>query len=255
MLPEFLGLPQMLGIYWTLEVEVVSYAVVALLFVSGLMNNARLLTALCFVLIGIFALVMFGLLPPARILQWQMLPHNLALIAWGNLFHLSFAHPKTTQSGTKSAQRLPQALTLLTGVLVLTPSFYSLLQYALKGNPDNLRWGIAYPVAMALFVVTYFKIREVPRALVWMGQISYSSYLLHTFVITMLVSMLQTNSTVSNFVGVPLFALLSLVTTTLCASISFAAIEKPAMRLGKRLAQWNQRRYCTDASGTSGQSG
>ena len=80
MLPEVLGFTQMMGIYWTLETEVISYACAAMLFVAGRYNRGRFLGTVCAGLVVVFALMLFGVLPSARLLQWQMLPHNLAII-------------------------------------------------------------------------------------------------------------------------------------------------------------------------------
>jgi peptidoglycan/LPS O-acetylase OafA/YrhL len=180
--------------------------------------------------------MMFGVLPSARILQWQMLPHNLALILWGNLFHLSYTRRNLTDQAPAGANAGRQrTLTLLIAVLVLSPSCYSLFQYAMHGKPDNLRWGVAYPAAFALFLVAFFRVRRVPRAFVWLGEISYSTYLLHPFVVTLLIAMMQGNMVVYEFVDVPLFVIVSLVVTNALAGLSFLVLERPAIRLGKKL--------------------
>ncbi len=236
MLPELFGVPQMLGIYWTLETELISYGFAALLFMSGLFNRVRVLAAFCLVLIAVFASMMFGVLPSARILQWQMLPHNLALILWGNLFHLTYTRQNLTGQAPKHADaRWQRTLTVLMAILVLSPSFYSLIQYLMHGKPDNLRWGVAYPAAFGFFVIAFFHVRQVPRIFVWLGETSYSTYLLHPFVITLLISMVQRNKLATELVGVPFFVVISLVVTNALAGISFLILEKPAIRLGKKL--------------------
>ncbi len=233
MLPELLGFTQLLGIYWTLETEVISYAVAALLLVSGRFDSARWLSVLCGVLVLVFALMMFGVLPSAPILQWQMLPHNLAIILWGSLFHLVF----NAQNAPSAMNLHRRTLTLLMAVVLLSPSGYALLQYALHGKPDNLRWGVAYPAAFAIFLTTFFWIKKVPPWLVWLGQISYSSYLLHVFAITLLSTLVQKSSLAMAWINLPLFVALALLATTLLASLTFVVVEKPAMQWGKALAR------------------
>ena len=76
-----------------------------------------------------------------------------------------------------------------------------------------------------------------PHWLVWLGQISYSSYLLHIFVISQLLELLQKSSLAVDWVGVPLFVLMSLLATTAVANLSFVVLEKPAMGWGKALAR------------------
>ncbi len=235
MLPEPLGRAQMLGIYWTLETEVISYAIAALLFVCGLFNSARFLAATCFLLVLVFAMMMFELLPAARLLQWQMLPHNLALILWGSLFHLTYTRQQASGQGHQGGRHMQQGLTFLIAALVLSPSMYSLIQYAMHAKPENLRWGVAYPSAVALFLLTFFWVRRVPRMFAWIGEISYSTYLLHPFVIALLISIMQENNFAVEWINVPMFAAISLVTTTALAGLSFRVIEKPAIRLGKSL--------------------
>ncbi len=235
MLPELFGIAQMQGVYWTLETELISYAIAALLLAAGWFNDARKLAVICGVLLMVFALMMFEVLPSARILQWQMLPHNLAIILWGSLFHLTHGAQKigTPPPGERALRRI----TLLTAILLISPSCYALLQYAMHGKPEHLRWGFAYPFAFALFLLTFFWIKKVPHWLVWLGQISYSSYLLHVFVISLLLELLQKSSLAVGWVGVPLFVLMSLLATTAVANLSFVVLEKPAMRWGKALAR------------------
>ncbi len=246
MVPELLGFKQMMGIYWTLETELVSYAMAVLLVLASSYNSMRVLGTLCAGLVMVFALMMFGVLPYARLLQWQMLPHNLAIILWGSLFHLAFSAPDAAAK-VQLPSWLPSlhATTLLLGLLVLSPSCYALLHYAMQGGPDQLRWGVAYPVAFSMFLWAYFCIRQVPHWTIWLGQISYSSYLLHSFVVVWLSQLLTPNNQTHNSIDLQLFVALVLLVTTALASISFVAIEQPAMRMGKKLAQ----RYCQRRAG------
>jgi peptidoglycan/LPS O-acetylase OafA/YrhL len=236
MVPELLGAPQMLGIFWTLETEVISYAVAVLLFMGGLFNRPRVLATVCVALVVIFAFMMFGVLPSARILQWQMLPHNLALILWGSLFHLTYGRWNYIDLASElAASNRQKLITAVIAISVLSPSFYSLLQYVTYGNPDNLRWGVAYPTAFGLFLVAFFGLQRVPRFFVWLGQVSYSAYLLHPFVIAFLLSVLKESRSAEELVGIPLFAFIALIATNAVASLSFYLLEMPAIRLGKKL--------------------
>lgn len=248
MMPEFIGFKQMMGIYWTLETEVVSYSLAVLLVVVGQYNSVRSLGLICAALVLIFALMMFGVLPSARLLQWQMLPHNLAIILWASLFHLSFSTPIADARTQRPTRVLHRPVTLLLAILVVSPSFYMLLQYVLHGGHDQLRWGFAYPAAFSIFLLTYFNCKGVSRWMVWLGKISYSSYLLHSFVVILLCNLLERYVVVQDWVSLPLFVALSLMVTTALASVTFVVIEKPAMQWGKKLEQRHREKLLRESA-------
>lgn len=86
MFPSFWSAKAMLGLYWTLEVELVIYLLAVLLVLRGVLFQPVVLAGAMLVLWAVFAAVMFGLLPSPATLEWKSFPYNLMYMLFGVLW-------------------------------------------------------------------------------------------------------------------------------------------------------------------------
>jgi peptidoglycan/LPS O-acetylase OafA/YrhL len=96
--------------------------------------------------------------------------------------------------------------------------------------------------ALTFGVGLWLRRRRVPKALAWLGLISYSLYLLHPLILDAFreVPMLH-NASKGLVVQVPLAVGLIAVVIA-CSAVTYYLVEKPAQRLGHRLAKrWGAR--------------
>jgi len=100
--------------------------------------------------------------------------------------------------------------------------------------------GLTFAVAMLC------RHRQVPRALAWLGLVSYSVYLLHPALIEAYTSVPWTQG--ENFVPMELFLAAVFVAVLLvCCGLTYRFIEAPMQRLGRRVAGRLDARFGPDA--------
>ncbi len=99
--------------------------------------------------------------------------------------------------------------------------------------------GLTFAVAMLC------RHRKVPRALAWLGLVSYSMYLLHPALIEVYTSVPWTQK--ENFVPMELLLVAVFVSVLLvCCGLTYRFIEAPMQRLGRRVASGFDARFGPD---------
>lgn len=232
MIPAVLGVEPLIGLYWTLETELVFYVVAALLAGTGHLFRPASLLAIMAALIVVFAGLMFGVLPAASRLEWQSLPLNLAFMFWGALFHATRFQPPRDTRDVSFREWAPRA----GAALVLAPSAYAFARYLLAGSPDDFRWGVSYPIALALFWGVCAWRRASSGVLVGLGVISYSVYLFHALVVDLLGRALAAGAIGGALASLPAMIAITLVATAALSVATYALVEKPAIAAGRRLS-------------------
>src|SRR6185437_14951783 len=100
--------------------------------------------------------------------------------------------------------------------------------------------GLTFAVAMLC------RRRKVPRALAWLGLVSYSVYLLHPALIEAYASVPFTRN--ENFVPMELLLAAAFVAVLLtCCGLTYRFIEAPMQRLGRRVGARLDARFGPDA--------
>jgi peptidoglycan/LPS O-acetylase OafA/YrhL len=238
MVPAVLGFEPLIGLYWTLETELVFYVAAALLCATGFLFRPVALLAMIAALIAFFAALMFGFLPAASRLEWQSMPLNLAFMLWGALFHATrFSPPRAT--GDVTLQRwLPR----VAAALVLAPSAFVFLRYFHTGSPDDLRWGISYPIALALFWAWCAARRPSTGLLARLGLVSYSLYLFHALVVDLLLKVVDSGAIPGALAPLPVLVAAAVAATSAVSAVTYLAVEKPFVAAGRRIADDKRRR-------------
>ena len=235
MVQTVFGFPDVIGLYWTLRIELVFYALCAGLFVIGGLHWPAWLAAgvvaglLCYV--GGHALR--RLIPsetwPEDLVQFPSYALFLAFMFWGALFrrwHDGRLHFAPTASA---------AVLVLFPLLVCTaPPLIALLNF---WRPTRLGDTVAHALGLGTFILctTCWRLRGPVGA--WLGEISYSLYLFHPIVFYVLFELVR-QGRVPALAGlhVGTYVFLSVLLTIGVASATYYGIERPAIRLGRRMA-------------------
>jgi len=223
MVQAAMGFDDVIGLYWTLFIEVVFYALCLTLFVAGKLYDLtfRSRCALVFLLMalamGMVRAVTERKLPVA-------LPLALSLMFFGSVW-------RQWLLGEHSRQLTRNLVLLLVGFTVLLPP--TLIMAYSKDMGTGETWGrycFTYAVAIVSFVLLTRSVRLNHPALVWLGAVSYSLYLLHP-------SMGMLSALLLRGTDAPplLVALIATVLTLGAAHLCFRYIEHPFIQLGKRL--------------------
>jgi peptidoglycan/LPS O-acetylase OafA/YrhL len=219
MLQKFLGVPDVVGAYWTLQIELIFYVLCALLFLSGQLFRRELVIA--------FALAAAILCAWLRYRTGKELPVALfialALMFLGDCLR---AHA----GGGLSGRRVAWITTAVS--LALAP--ICLLAYKSEG----IRYWLSYSAAIATFLTSFIARGHISRFSLanklgqFLADCSYSVYLLHGTV------GLATARYVYATTGNPGWtALWAIGGTIVLAYLSYRLVEYPGIRLGRKLGQ------------------
>jgi peptidoglycan/LPS O-acetylase OafA/YrhL len=227
MLQQFLGQQNILGVYWTLQIEIVFYVVSAMLFYVRLLHKpegavgAVVFFLLCAVAMGAARYALGIKLPVA-------IPLGLTVMFWGLLWR----HGANAPAGAH-LRRLIISTSLL---VVFAVPVVSLLSYNVDMGFGETwyRYTIAYYAGMALFALLTTKLRITHPVFVWLGAISYSVYLLGPVAQPVVEYVLPYRQLAPY--PVHLMIVLAWVLTVIMAYLSYRFIELPSQKLGKKLA-------------------
>lgn len=219
MLQHFLGVPDILGVYWTLAVELVFYALCAGLFALGWLGRRDRLLAL---LAGLTAATLAS--AALRVgLGW---PLPFAWLGFLGLMVGGAVVRRLDEEGW------PQGIApmALTAVFVAAQIGAVVLVYADPALQRPL-WNEvnAWLAAFITVLVIHARPRFCPPGAVAVGRISYSLYLFHGSVGLAAIAALGLSGASGGLVGI----VVALALSALC----WAAVERPCVHLGHRLVR------------------
>jgi peptidoglycan/LPS O-acetylase OafA/YrhL len=222
MLQGFLGQPHVLGVFWTLHMELMIYLACSVLFALRLLERPDRLLWLALAIYVVDGAVLRPLV--------QGKPFYLRGRMFFILAPLVGAALETWTSGKISGKALAWLIgSLLAGMVTIFT-----MNAAFCSGPDGkldpwqllAPWLVAY-VGFGLLVLG--RKRFSPAALAWAGRISYSVYLLHPLVLMLLMP-----ARLPGWLFLPCLLGGSLVVS----DWTFRLVEDPGMRLGRYLEKW-----------------
>ncbi|MDO9328767.1 MAG: acyltransferase [Pseudomonas sp.] len=208
------------NVTWTLGYEVFFYLALPLAGMVFIYRGSWLQVVLC--LIGIYALY--------QLVGWE---HSLK-----KHFLASFLGGIGAGYWIRRPHLMAWGQTRLAGIIAL-------LALAIAFTAFNRAFNLLPLLLLSLFFVivasgnTLFGALK-PRSIRWLGEISYSTYLLHGFVLWVMVQRLPL---VMDLDARDTWTYLSLLAVCTClliviSSLTFLYIEKPGMSAGRKLLQW-----------------
>lgn len=208
------------NVTWTLGYEVFFYLALPLAAMVFIYRGSWLQVVLC--LIGIYAVY--------QIVGWE---HSLK-----KHFLASFLGGIGAAYWVRKPQLVAWGQTRLAGIIAL-------LALATAFTAFSRAFSLVPLMLLSVFFVvvasghTLFGALK-PRSIRWLGEISYSTYLLHGFVLWLLVQRLPhvlPIDTRETWTFLPLMALCACLLIVI-SSATFLYIEKPGINAGKHLLQW-----------------
>ncbi len=223
MVQAALGFDDVIGLYWTLFIELVFYGLCLALFISGKLYDQtfRARCSLAFLLMALAMAVVRAMserkLPVA-------LPLALSLMFFGSIWRqwLLAEHSKQLTRNLK--------MLLIAFAVLLPPTLFMAYNKDMGNGETWGRYCFTYAVAISSFLLLTRSVRLDHPALVWLGAVSYSLYLLHPSV-ALLSEWLLSNTGAGALVVAVFATLLTLGVAHVC----FHCIESPFIQLGKRL--------------------
>jgi peptidoglycan/LPS O-acetylase OafA/YrhL len=235
MLQSFFSQPHMIGLYWTLQVELIFYGLCALLFYFRLLNQSRIIMLLISLFFMLFVMTqssqaLFGLKINFS-KEFQLFPYLLSTMFLGSLYR------KLHETQAQDTQ-IKRYVLLATFMCLGLPLF--LLMTSLFGfdlTPDAFRFGISHSLAFLLFYIGV-KVMKKPYGLfIWLGTISYSIYLLHPIILQAFVRfVLKSQSPFVQSLHLSIYLVITMGLSIICATLVYNLVEKPAINLGRKIS-------------------
>lgn len=234
MVQEAAGYSSILGLYWTLQTELVFYGLCVLLFLSGLLRSAFALAALT-LLFSCIHLVPWTLgtlgipLPFTASPGVAVLALHLGIMCWGALFRMWY-DSEPLRLWAKAA------VVGFVGCWALLGSYGMAFHYLKADNVPLMQFVMPYSLGVLLFALLASVVRVRAAFLVWLGTISYSLYLLHPVVMNVLLRLVDTGSPWVQGWPTGAYMLATAALTIVLSAATYRWIEQPAMRIGAALA-------------------
>ena len=232
MVPTLFGQIEYMGLYWTLQTEVIFYAIFYLVAWMGLGSSVRFLFVAAGVLNTLFIIEQLWVEPAyleSLHLMIKKLPQHLAIMFWGACLY------KTRKEDYFS----PRVL-ILTGYLLL-PSLVAAFEFAQSGFAGGPPVIQSYATAVTMcFLVFRFHLSVGIFAPI--GRISYSVYLNHAIVLFLYA---KSGMDLGLVGGMIVFTSITLVLSW----VTYALIEAPAIRLSRGLVDLTTRRRIVPVAG------
>jgi peptidoglycan/LPS O-acetylase OafA/YrhL len=219
MLQGFIGQPNVLGVFWTLQVELIIYAMCSILHALGLLERPALLTWLVLA----FFVVEGGILRP-------LLAGKPFFIGGRMFYYLAPLVGAVFERYVSGRVRRGPLVRLLLGLILGVSIIWTVNTLALPADRRHHQvwrllgnWLIAFG-GFALLVAA--RQRYQPPQLAWIGRVSYSIYLLHILVLALL---MPTHWPAWLFL--PALAGMTLA----LSALTFKLVEQPGIALGRAL--------------------
>jgi peptidoglycan/LPS O-acetylase OafA/YrhL len=229
MVQRFIGLPDAIGVYWTLQVELIFYALVAVLLFAGKLADPRT-SVWC--LLGACALSVAVAIPRVVLaVKTPVAPAFSLVVMFGSFVLYHHRHARFLSSR--------QLTILLSGALAILLCCFFLAYRADWGAGDTPgRFTVAYLVGIGLFMA-FMRFNIDTAVLRWLGRVSYPLYLIHVPMRQVIVEFVPT-------LGEAATATLGIVATLILAAIVHRVVELPFVNAGKSaIARYRSLRHAT----------
>ena len=244
MIQSVFGAPDVMGLYWTLRLELIFYLACALLFTFRVLHQPRWLV------VGLLGgPIAFAVLP--RCVHWlnpasagpflnYLTEYGLfiAIMFWGALFRCW--HDRTLAGDTQHFSRVVRVIFIffplgICGLPLLTWIFYAYLPSALAAKLSVFMPPISLGLGLFILLSTTLKLNH--RITTWLGEISYSMYLFHPIVFYTFFALLRDGRLPwLADAHLAVYLLLSVLGSIVLSAMIYYAVEKPMMRLGRKFS-------------------
>jgi peptidoglycan/LPS O-acetylase OafA/YrhL len=223
MFQKFVGEEDLIGVYWTLQIELIFYFICAALFYFKKLDNTTFIYKFV-----IWLLIITLGLAITRYITYKKLPVALPLGLAVMFLGLAIrdAHDAVSQINNKRIYNI-----LICFIVFLLPICLLAYNRDYGFNEKWYKYFISYVFGIGLFFFFYYKNWQ-NSILLYFGRISYSLYLLHPIAALIIVPILVNSYPV--LAQPTSFILIGILLSIIVATVSYYFIEEPFLKLGKK---------------------
>jgi peptidoglycan/LPS O-acetylase OafA/YrhL len=221
MFQKFIGVEDIIGVYWTLQIEIVFYIFCAILYKRKVLYDDKILKYTFYAMLSLSLLFAIGRYVTEKKIP-VALPLSMCIMFLGLIFRKFIL-----KEGTVTKK---QIFVMFTSFLILLLPI-CLLAYDKDFGFDE-RWYkyfSSYFIAIIFFLI-YSRYKFASKLFAFIGTISYSLYLIHVLVFNAMDS-IKIYKTISPLNYTLIFYIIAFGIATLC----YYFIEKPAVNYGRKL--------------------
>jgi peptidoglycan/LPS O-acetylase OafA/YrhL len=227
MLQQFFLVENVMGLYWTLQIELIFYFLCVILYVFNWLDVSKKLfyTAATFVFLALVASwfrFQFQIKIPVALFL------ALAFMFFGSIWR-DYLINRNENSKFYSF--------MLLVIIIAAMPFISFLAYNqdLGFGETWYRYLLSYYTAIILlvFFTLFVKIRG--SFFVWLGRISYSVYLFHGVVFVVFMHFIGSELILNVTLSAHFYIGISMVVTLLFSNITYNYVEKPMINFGRKI--------------------
>ena len=223
MLPALFDVKLMMELYWTLQIELIFYALCLCLFMLGLIRNFSFI--FCIVLICSIIFTVRGRL---GINITSDLAYDFSFIAtmfWGTVCRAYYDKPNKEHT----------LLFIASTIVILTPATESFIGMVKRNDFTDVMFIYSQLIPPITFLLLVFIIKIKSVWLSYLGKISYSMYLMHPIVFTIIYYLIS-NADIPWLMDMPLYFYLTLclVFTILLSSLTYRFVEQAGINFARK---------------------
>lgn len=245
MAPHFFGSEPVMGLYWTLEVELVFYAVCAVFYL--IFGNFKFPTT---VTAFIVSFILYKINPlKGTVSHIPVLCYHLSIMF--GVSSLRCIHEMHTVDKLKHSNAHRTICTLIgiaIAIVILQPIIIAINNSFTDSNLYWHKFGYAYLFGILLFLL-FTTLNRTPSLLANIGRSTYSAYLFHAVVFNALLKIWLSADMPK--ARLEIFIAVVTVVTFAVAHASHKIFELPFYRMGKHTIRWVQNRSAAKLSKTT----
>jgi peptidoglycan/LPS O-acetylase OafA/YrhL len=226
MFQQFFGIENVLGIYWTLQIELIFYALCIGLFIIGLLQKTKFIFSASVIFLA-FALVLSAVRFYSGMKLPVVVPLSLAIMFWGMI-------RRQADDGERTAIKADVALLIVLAVAIPLVSFLA-YNRDYGYNETWYRYTISYGTAIALFALCTSRVRIDFAGMRHLGRISYSIYLFGPVAEQIILLSLLPRLGLGH--GAHLYIGITMVLAVAMAAVIYRFVEAPSIAFGRRISE------------------
>jgi peptidoglycan/LPS O-acetylase OafA/YrhL len=225
MLQQFFAIPNILESYWTLQIEIIFYAICVGLFMLGMLERYDKIFVMTTIFLGL-AVVLGAVRFATHAKVPVAVPLGLSIMFWGSLLRAGSIEQDV------AARWYANVLMI---ILVAVTPVVSFLAYNFDSGFQETwyRYTLSYLAAIAVIYLLTGRFRLGGRVFSWLGTISYSVYLFHPIFVSL--TLLYIFPFWNGRGPVHMYIAIAGMMSLAFSHVVYRLLEEPSIRLGRAL--------------------